>query len=1272
MLARRVGYRCSNPGCRKLTSGPQVDPTKALNIGVAAHIAAASPGGKRYDSTMSPKDRKSINNGIWLCQNCAKLVDNDEQRYPTSQLLGWKSSAEQAALQEIENSVPRTGTSGTFDLPYPDTFFVGRTEELSLLSNLLEQARSIVVAGTGGIGKTQLIVQALHLRDDIPTIWIDVESYLRVEDLQLALSSALQEKGFTASSNLIQALYTTSIRIVFDGVEQAIREGWDDIEDFFHLLLTRTRTPQFIFTSQVALDNLEPDYQLLLEPLQTEDAKEILQTRGILGKELNLAEENALTWLVDFAEGHTLTLRLIAAQLKRLREPVVVKECIEQLGSSALDKPRRQKHTRLTSLNIALRLAYESLTSEQKNLLLYLSCLPGGCWHIWLERAARSKNLKIDIAEICDWYLVDQNQDNLNQLRYNRVLSPIRAFVQTIENSINPDAIIHVQNEISHQFMHHALMLNNTYMQFGDVGWGIEIFEMDLPNFFAALEYGYEAQERSKTEQGEDWQESNQVVFRLASGLAIYFFVRGHLQRGITTLRKGIHAGRQLGNECGHLYTMLVVMYGRVFNQEGLSSVLSEFKVIADHSSNPDLKAQYANSQGEFAFVKGDYKSADSYYQQAEQYYTEALNEALAVEDEIEKTKTERSITQLLAETLGDRARAHEYMKRIVLIAGFESFNADLYRKAAHLAHQRCPELDIRVFSDISLSTEPKAVEEALQDADVFFGSLIFDYDQVLWLRERVQHIPIRLVFESALELMSLTQIGDFKIGDKPKGMPKPVKFILDKFSNGREEDKLAGYISFLKVGPKLLKYIPAKKVQDLRNWLIIYGYWNAGGTDNVASMFWTLAEKYLGLKVGEIPPPVETPNMGLLHPDYQGFFESPRQYLEWYRQREQKNVGAGLADNLSEIQITSHILPLQGVVGILLYRKHVFTKQPYIPQLIRYFEKAGLVPVPIFINGVEGHVAVRDWMTSPHETRSRQLGNVETPSLSSEAVEVDAIVSTIGFPLVGGPAGSMEAGRQVEVAKRILTAKNVPYIVAAPLLIQDIHSWTRQGVGGLQSVVLYALPELDGAIDPVPLGGLVGEDIYLIPERVMRLTGRIKRWIALRKTPPSERKIAIILYGFPPGYGATGTAALLNVPRSLLKFLHALKDQGYNVGELPEDGEELIRKVKEADEVTPPYEEGARGGSTVNAKTLEKWLGYLLTTRIEKQWQSLTGTGIKTYGDEFQIGGVQLGNIWIGVQPPLGIAGDPMRLMFERDLTPHPQYAAFINGCKISFKLML
>ena len=302
------------------------------------------------------------------------------------------------------------------------------------------------------------------------------------------------------------------------------------------------------------------------------------------------------------------------------------------------------------------------------------------------------------------------------------------------------------------------------------------------------------------------------------------------------------------------------------------------------------------------------------------------------------------------------------------------------------MARSRCPELEIFTFSDRDLASKPEVVEAALASADVFFASLIFDYDQVLWLRERTQHIPIRLVFESALELMSLTKLGKFAIGDKPKGMPKPVQFILSKFGNSREEDKLAGYISFLKTGPKLLKYIPIGKVQDLRNWLIIYGYWNAGGTENAAALFWTIAEKYLGLTVGDIPPPLETPNIGLLHPDYHGYFESPREYLEWYEGRRKEAGGRrqegeegsqeseGRRQKVEERSewANSNLLPSPSstspTIGILLYRKHVITKQPYIPQLIRAFEDAGLVPVPIFLNGVEGHVAVRDLMTTEYE----------------------------------------------------------------------------------------------------------------------------------------------------------------------------------------------------------------------------------------------------------------------------------------------------------------
>ena len=256
--------------------------------------------------------------------------------------------------------------------------------------------------------------------------------------------------------------------------------------------------------------------------------------------------------------------------------------------------------------------------------------------------------------------------------------------------------------------------------------------------------------------------------------------------------------------------------------------------------------------------------------------------------------------------------------------------------------------------------------------------------------------------------------------------------------------------------------------------------------------------------------PPKETPALGCYHPDIElaraPWPETTGDYLRWYDARD---------PSVSPFGFTP--LPADApTVAVLLYRKHVITQQPYLADLVRALEASGVKPVPIFINGVEAHTVVRDLLTTEHEQARRSEGVVEIDSLKPDACVVDAVVSTVGFPLVGGPAGSMEAGRQAEVAQAILTAKNVPYVVAAPLLIQDIKSWTESGVGGLQSTILYALPELDGAIDTVPLGGLCGDDIYLTRERVYALADRLKKWHALRRKKKSDRKLAVMLYGSP------------------------------------------------------------------------------------------------------------------------------------------------------------
>jgi len=102
ILAKRVGTLCSNPQCCVPTYGPDTEPTKGLSKGAAAHIAAAASGGPRFDVTMTPEQRASIDNGIWLCRSCADLIDKDPLRFSSEVLHRWKDLAEERARKALE------------------------------------------------------------------------------------------------------------------------------------------------------------------------------------------------------------------------------------------------------------------------------------------------------------------------------------------------------------------------------------------------------------------------------------------------------------------------------------------------------------------------------------------------------------------------------------------------------------------------------------------------------------------------------------------------------------------------------------------------------------------------------------------------------------------------------------------------------------------------------------------------------------------------------------------------------------------------------------------------------------------------------------------------------------------------------------------------------------------------------------------------------------------------------------------------------------------
>jgi len=106
-LARRAAQHCSNPSCGIPTSGPHQDEHRSVSIGVAAHITAAAAGGPRYNSILTAPERSSIINGIWLCSNCARLIDVDLKEYTEELLRIWKRNQENRIKQHMAGvSIP--------------------------------------------------------------------------------------------------------------------------------------------------------------------------------------------------------------------------------------------------------------------------------------------------------------------------------------------------------------------------------------------------------------------------------------------------------------------------------------------------------------------------------------------------------------------------------------------------------------------------------------------------------------------------------------------------------------------------------------------------------------------------------------------------------------------------------------------------------------------------------------------------------------------------------------------------------------------------------------------------------------------------------------------------------------------------------------------------------------------------------------------------------------------------------------------------------------
>lgn len=224
IVANRVNSTCSNPVCRTTTSGPQADPTKSLNLGVAAHITAASQGGPRFDASISPEERRHATNAIWLCQNCAKLIDSDLIQFTTTKLKQWKADAEFAAWTALGKTALSIDSAGG-DLT---------AEEIDLLCAAAEKGYIHVVKTDIG---SWVEVAGEQFRDDddaaIAALYRDALHSLEhrnLAEVDEGILHILTGRGFRLARALKQSREEYGIdndddSVLFDGIAKLRADG---------------------------------------------------------------------------------------------------------------------------------------------------------------------------------------------------------------------------------------------------------------------------------------------------------------------------------------------------------------------------------------------------------------------------------------------------------------------------------------------------------------------------------------------------------------------------------------------------------------------------------------------------------------------------------------------------------------------------------------------------------------------------------------------------------------------------------------------------------------------------------------------------------------------------------------------------------------------------------------------------------------------------------------------------------------------------------------
>ena len=592
-----------------------------------------------------------------------------------------------------------------------------------------------------------------------------------------------------------------------------------------------------------------------------------------------------------------------------------------------------------------------------------------------------------------------------------------------------------------------------------------------------------------------------------------------------------------------------------------------------------------------------------------------------------------------------------------VAIVTMDTHLASAVERARPVLARDFPGLSLSLHAASEYAGNARLTERAIADihqADIVVAGMLFLEDHFLpilpALQARRAHCDAMICMASAAEVTRLTRLGAFDMSKPASGPMALLKKLRGsaKTEDGKVKPSTGGaaQMRMLRRLPQMLRFIPGT-AQDVRAYFVTLQYWLSGSDDNLLNLVRHVvdrgaagARKALRGQV-KVQAPVDYPEVGVYHPQMQ-----PR-----------------LSHQVSDLPVPRGVA-ITGTVGVLVLRSYLLSANAgHYDGVIAALEARGLRVIPAFAAGLDSRPAIEEFFFQDGRTI------------------VDAVVSLTGFSLVGGPAYN-----DARAAEAMLARLDVPYVAAHPVEFQTLDAWggSERGLMPVESTIMVAIPELDGATSPIVFGGRPGapgvtcsgchhactftaddraQDMHSCPERALMLAARVAKLVALKRSDRAQRRVAVVLFNFPPNAGNIGSAAYLSVFESLFHTLAGMRAQGYSV-DLPSSVDALRDALLQGN--------AAQHGADANVHTTiatddhvrrERWLA-----EIEAQWGPAPGRQLSN-GRGLWVLGRQFGHVLVAVQPSFGYEGDPMRLLFEKGLAPTHAFSAFYRYLREDFK---